>query len=83
MYAVCMARVNVYLPEDLAAEARAAGLNVSALTQAAIRDELQRRAMKAWLDDLRQWHEANPGPPISHEDVMRALDEAREELWGE
>ena len=31
-----MARVNVYLPDDLAAKARAADLNVSRLTQAAI-----------------------------------------------
>lgn len=80
---MCMARVNVYLPDDLAAEAREAGLNVSALTQAAIRDELQRRSAEAWWEDLREFHRLNPHPPISHEAVLQALDEAREELWGE
>ncbi len=35
-----MARVNVYLPTDLAHDARAAGLNVSALARAALREVL-------------------------------------------
>ena len=83
MYAVCMARVNVYLPEDLAAEAREAGLNVSALTQAAIREELARRGAEAWWEDLRDFHRRNPHPPIPRDVILAALDEAREELWGE
>ena len=68
-----MARLNVYVPDDLAERARAAGLNVSALTQTAIADELNRRSMSSWLAEL-------PVPAVTHEAAMRALDEAREEF---
>lgn len=72
MYYVCMARVNVYVPDDLAARARAAGLNVSAVAQAAIRAELERNATDAWLRDLPR-----PSGRVRHEAVQAALDEAR------
>lgn len=36
----CMARVNVYLPDELAAQVREADVNVSALTQEALQTEL-------------------------------------------
>ena len=58
-----MARVNVYLPDELAAGARTAELNVSALTQDAVRQALAARATDAWLDSLvpiyagAAWHE--------------------------
>ncbi len=35
-----MARVNIYLPNDLAEEAKAAGLNISGIAQEALRAEL-------------------------------------------
>jgi len=35
-----MSRVNVYLPDDLAEKAKKAGLNISSLTQDAIRSSL-------------------------------------------
>lgn len=38
-----MARVNVYLPDDLLASAKEADLPVSELTQAAVREALARR----------------------------------------
>ena len=72
-----MARVNIYLPDDLARRARGAGLNVSGLAQAAIESELRRHDLRAWLDEVRA------DPPlrgITHEQVMSALDEAREEM---
>lgn len=73
-----MARLNVYVPDELAARARAEGLNVSALTQAAISAELDRHAIDSWLADLP------PGPGgVSHDLAMTALDEAREERAGE
>lgn len=78
-----MARVNVYLPDELAAEARLAGLNVSALAQEAIGRELRARRMRAWLDDLRAWHATQPQPTVSRDEVRRLMDEVREELWGE
>jgi len=73
-----MARLNVYVPDELAARARATGLNVSALTQAAITAELERHALDAWLAGL---------PPlrartVSHEAALEALDAARAELDG-
>ncbi|MGE2689789.1 type II toxin-antitoxin system CcdA family antitoxin [Mycolicibacterium pulveris] len=68
-----MARLNVYVPDELAGRARSANVNVSAVVQAALADELDRRATNAWLDEL---------PPLrgtrSHEAVIEALDEARE-----
>jgi post-segregation antitoxin (ccd killing protein) len=78
VYIVCMARLNVYIPDELAEQARSAGLNVSALTQVAIADELQRRATDAWLVSLPE-----PRSMVSHRTVMDALDEARAELAGE
>lgn len=69
-----MPRVNIYLPEDLAAAVRAAGINLSSLTQEAIRLELAGRTTDAWLATL------DPGPsPVSHDDALAALDAAREE----
>ncbi len=69
-----MPRVNVYLPDDLAAAARAAGLNLSSLTQEAIRRELGGRTTDAWLATLDP-----PSVPVSHEDALTALDAEREE----
>ena len=51
-----MARRNISLPDDLDQQARSARLNVSALAQRAVADELDRRermaALDAWLDEL-------------------------------
>lgn len=38
---VCLARSNVYVPDELAERARARGLNISAVTQNAISAELE------------------------------------------
>ena len=76
VYHVCMARLNVYVPDDLAAAAREAGLNVSALTQEALRAELSRSATDRWLSRIAA---AAPGP-VSHRAAMAALDEAREDF---
>jgi post-segregation antitoxin (ccd killing protein) len=70
-----MARLNVYVPDELADRARSVKVNVSAVLQAALADELDRRATNAWLDAL---------PPLggrrSHETAIQALDEARTEF---
>lgn len=42
-------RLNVYLPDDLAAEAKNVGLNLSAVTQEAVRRTLASRSTDAWL----------------------------------
>jgi post-segregation antitoxin (ccd killing protein) len=72
-----MARLNVYVPDELAARARDAGLNVSRLTQAALEAELQMSELDAWLDRVAA---DPPLAAVSHEDVLRALDEARNEF---
>ena len=69
-----MPRVNVYLPDDLAAAARAARLNLSSLTQEAIRRELAGRTTDDWLATLD-----SPSVQISHEHALAALDATREE----
>ncbi|MBV9101424.1 MAG: type II toxin-antitoxin system CcdA family antitoxin [Candidatus Dormibacteraeota bacterium] len=71
-----MARVNVYLPNELAEAARAAELNVSSLAQAAIRRELRRAGIRDWVAAVQ----GLAGPSLSHEAVQEAVDSAREEL---
>jgi post-segregation antitoxin (ccd killing protein) len=75
VYPVCMARLNVYLPDDVAEAAREAGLNVSALTRSAVTQALAKQATDRWLASLPR---TGNGP--SHEDAMEALDAAREEF---
>lgn len=72
-----MARLNVYVPDELAARARDAGLNVSKLTQDALSAALGAAETNAWLDALEA---RGPLGDVSHDDVMKALDEARDEL---
>jgi post-segregation antitoxin (ccd killing protein) len=76
VYDVCMARVNVYLPDELADRARAAGVNISGVTQNALRNALYGMDTDRWLDRLDQ----TPRTSVPHERVIRALDDARDEL---
>ncbi len=73
-----MARVNIYLPDDLAREAKSAGLNISKITQEALRTALESRRVAAWLDGIARL----PPTGVTHEQAMAALREARAELWG-
>lgn len=70
-----MARLNVYLPDELAAEAKAAGLNVSAVTREAVTRSLAARSTDSWLQTLGP---ASPAP-VSHDRVLDALDRVRED----
>jgi len=67
-----MARVNVYLPHELAREWRSAGrVNLSLITQIAIRRELARSNTELWLRRvtvLRGWD-------VTHAQVLEALQE--------
>ena len=69
-----MPRVNIYLPDDLAEAVRAAGLNLSSLTQEAIRRHLAGRTTDAWLATL----DSTPAQ-VSHDDALAALEAARDE----
>lgn len=75
VYSVCMARVNIYLPDDLATRAREAGLNVSGIAQEALERELRVHDFGAWLAKVR----ANPPLSGTHEDTIAALDAVRAE----
>jgi post-segregation antitoxin (ccd killing protein) len=74
-----MARLNVYVPDDLAEAARAAELNVSAITQAALRTALDAKAVDGWLGSLDALEPVCVTADASHQ----ALDQARGELWGD
>lgn len=74
-----MAKLSVYVPDDLAEEAKRAELNVSALTQEALRKELDSRKAKEWWDEIRHRIETTE-PTVTHEQVMAALDAARDEF---
>jgi post-segregation antitoxin (ccd killing protein) len=71
-----MARINVYLPDDLARQARAAGMSVSGVTQAALRRELGARDTAEWLSRLGRL----PAVKVTHEQVLSALDAERDEF---
>jgi post-segregation antitoxin (ccd killing protein) len=76
VYLVRMARVNVYLPDDLAAAVKAADLNVSSVAQAALADELAARDTSRWLDGLR----ALPRIEVPPEEVLDAVRAARDDF---
>jgi len=71
-----MSSVNVYLPDELAEQARAAGLNVSRLTQEAVRSALAARRLDVWLDAL------DAPDHVDHEKVMFAVSEAKSDVEG-
>ena len=77
-YTMRMARINVYLPDELAGEAKQAGINISALTQDAVRSALGAARIDQWLDEL----EALRPTGVTHEDVVASVDAARDELEG-
>ena len=57
-----MARVNVTMPDDLYAQARQQGLNISRLAQQAVTAELTRRSKIAQLDAYLAQLETEFGP---------------------
>ena len=71
-----MARANVYLPDELAREARAADLNLSGLTQDAVRRALSARRTDAWLDGLMEMKRTD----VDVEAVLAAVREALDDL---
>lgn len=79
MCIVCVvARLNVYLPDDLASRAKAAGLNISAVTQDAVRRTLAARSTDAWLVTLREGVPARVAR-VAHDRALEVLDEVRAE----
>jgi phage baseplate assembly protein W len=68
-----MARVNVYLPDELARRWRAADLdiNISGITQNALERELERWKARIWLQRVT----VQRGWEVSHHQVLAALRE--------
>jgi post-segregation antitoxin (ccd killing protein) len=66
-----MTRVNVWLPDEVAAAVRAAGLNLSMVTRVAALRELDRHHAALWLQltALRR----GAGAAVSHETINGAL----------
>ncbi|MFP3902359.1 MAG: type II toxin-antitoxin system CcdA family antitoxin [Acidimicrobiia bacterium] len=71
-----MARVNVYVPDDLADEARASGLNVSQLTQRALREALSARRTDEWLDAVVRLRPTG----VAHRRAVAAVEAAKDEF---
>lgn len=69
-----MARVNITVPDDLVAEAKARGWNISRMTMQALRDELERQRRIEELDRYLAQLDDELGPIPQEE-----LDEA--EAW--
>lgn len=80
-----MARVNISVPDDVLARARAAGLNVSRISTSALSEELERRAKIAALDTYLRELEVELGPISTDERAAargwadRALGDSREQ----
>jgi post-segregation antitoxin (ccd killing protein) len=62
-----VARVNVYLPDALARQAREAGLNVSSLTRDAVERALAGRRGDAWLDAIARLDPAG----VTHSEALQ------------
>ena len=71
-----MARINVYLPDDLARAAREEDLNVSALTQRAVREALAATATDRWLASIPRHGRST----VTSEEVVAAVHAARDEM---
>ena len=71
-----MARVNVYLPDELAVQAREAGLNVSGLTQEALRRALDAKATDDWLDRVARLERS----AIDRSALLEAVRAARDDM---
>lgn len=71
-------RVNIYLPEPLAAQVRPLGLNLSSLLQGALAERLGAVRATAWLEQVSILGPAGP----DHRGALRALDAARGDSRG-
>ena len=71
-----MPKVSVYLPDELYRRARERGLKLSALTQAAVEEELAGDPNAAWIRDVSA-RAPRRETPI---DTSALLDEVRDEF---
>ena len=76
VYDMRMARVNVYLPDELAKRVKEARLNVSQLTQEALRSALASGEVDSWLQGVSRLAPTT----ATHEDVVVALAAAKDDF---
>ena len=76
---VYMARVNVYMPDQLAEAVRAAGMNLSNITQVAAERELARMRVSPWLSRVLFGWSMNVSPEATLE-ALRITRGSRTEL---
>jgi len=72
VYSVCIARINVYLPDELAQAIRPLGWNLSQVLQGAVRERLDTFRLDEWLTALHTPTAAAP----THDQAMAALETA-------
>lgn len=79
VYGVCMARVNVSIPDEVIERARAAGLNVSRIATSALEEALERRIKTElalqYLAELER--ELGPIPEAERQRADAVLDARR------
>lgn len=73
-----MARVTIYLPDELADQARSVGINVSAVSRSAVERELASRGSTEWLDRVAHL----PRTEVTHDQVLEAVRASRNEFGG-
>lgn len=70
VYIVCIARLNVYLPDELAEAIRPLDWNLSNLLQSAVRERLDRQRLDTWLSELKH----SPSGAAVHGQTLAALE---------
>ena len=71
-----MARVNIYLPDELANEAKEAGINISGEARIALENALKPHRTNVWLETLKQ----RPRLGVSHDVALEAVRAVKYEL---
>lgn len=72
-----MARINVYLPDELAERVKSADINVSAVTQRALESELRMMSFSEWLEQVHAL------PPVTKDvDSAEVVREVRRDWEG-
>jgi hypothetical protein len=77
-------RIQVDLPEALAAEARANGLLESRRLEELLSNELQRARTRKQFGEMLEHVRSHPGEPMSMEEIQAEVNAIREERrWRE
>ena len=70
-----MAKLEVEIPDELVAEARAKGVDVTSVTRRALQKAVSTQRIGSWLTGR-----SRPSSRVSHDTALGALDAVREEL---